>query len=114
MPHWKAENNPWRVSYLILALFIIFLFADRYKLKSTGGVYGSHGSGVWLGATDEAVEGSFVWQPVGTPMIFSDWDVRNNQPDDRRQQIFLVYLHDPKKWHDVPCDNFIKTCICEG
>ena len=99
--------------YMNIYIYIyIYITAGRYNLKTIGGGYYGHGSGVWLGATDEAVEGSFVWLPTGTPMIFNGWDY--NEPNGHGQQNCAAYLHGHKKWHDVTCGDSFEVCICEG
>ena len=64
----------------IHAFHIYITIAERYLLNTTGGDY-NRGTGVWLGANDEAVEDSFVWLPSGKPVVFGDWD--SGQPNDK-------------------------------
>ena len=90
----------------------LFVISERFNLTTTGGLHPEFGSGVWLGATDEAMEGNFIWLPAGNPMVFNDWDY--NQPNDYRVQDCTVYFHGPKKWNDVQCSDFMQMLICEG
>ena len=70
--------------------------------------------GIWLGASDEAQEGHFVWIPSGRPLMFTDWgtDEPNNLNGDEDCLMYLLY---ERKWNDFPCDHTgIFRWICEG
>ena len=81
-------------------------------MRDTGGKITNLGSGLWLGATDEATENRFFWIPSGTPVDFTDWDT--DQPNNYEEQDCVAYLHNPKKWHDIACDFRIEGLMCEG
>ena len=86
----------------------------RYGLQTTGGSFGL-GSTVWIGATDEAVEGSFVWLPAGNPVNFEAWDL--GQPDNLDSlvgQDCATYVPGRKLWHDFQCSFALEMFICEG
>ena len=56
----------------------------------------ANGVPLWLGATDEKVEG--VWQWIdGTPMTFRAWDEK--QPEGARNENFLC-IWVSGRWHD--------------
>ena len=85
----------------------IFILAVRYNLTTS--------SFVWLGASDEEVEGSFVWLPSGDPLNFENWDSEVPQPNDpSSDENCLAYYHGTKGWHDAPCSSAWKVFICEG
>ncbi len=52
----------------------------------------------WIGLSDEAVEGQFVWSS-GEPVTFTCWDV--NQPDDYlAMEDFVTHVWDTPCWND--------------
>ena len=58
---------------------------------------------VWLGGTDEAEEGDWVWKD-GEPWKFTSW--ANHQPDNRDGDEDCVYLKtetEMPKWYNEPC-----------
>ncbi|MCW1916235.1 lectin-like protein [Luteolibacter sp. GHJ8] len=62
---------------------------------------------VWLGATDEAVEGKWVWVD-GTPMTWNTW--RRNEPDNRGGNEDALVA----SWTDVPSNaDWVKGYICQ-
>ena len=81
-------------------------------MRDTGGKIWERGSGLWLGATDEVAEDTFLWMPSGSLVDFTDWDT--NQPNNYEEQDCVAYLHKPKKWHDIACDFRIEGFMCEG
>ena len=36
----------------------------------------------WIGASDTATEGTFVWEATGGPVTYFNWDTINPQPND--------------------------------
>jgi hypothetical protein len=57
----------------------------------------------WLGATDEEVEGRWVWVD-GTPMRYSNWSPIGNQPNNKQgiEHFAVLYLAHDGKWSDQP------------
>ena len=65
-------------------------------------VTGQYSKRFWIGGTDAAVEGSWLWSDG------SDWDYENwipGQPDSGRDQNCLAMDQTGEygKWRDVPC-----------
>ena len=85
------------------------IIAEHYGLETAG-----YGGTVWIGATDEEVEGSFMWMPSQTPVIFDDWDLGEPNNGVSSGQDCAMYIHALKKWHDAPCLSSTKMFICEG
>jgi len=51
------------------------------RLQATG--IGGVGSRWWIGASDTAMEMSFVWEATGAPVVYTNWNgVSNPQPND--------------------------------
>ena len=60
---------------------------------------------VWLGGTDEAEEGDWIWTD-GKPWEFTRW--ANHQPDSRKGDEDCVYLKtetEIPKWYNEPCSS---------
>ena len=96
------------------ANWVWLIITARYGLQKTGGPFGL-GSVMWIGATNEAVEGSFVWWPAGNPVNFEAWD--SEQPDNRDGSVgqdCVTYVYGPKRWHDCRCSFVLDMFICEG
>lgn len=65
---------------------------------------------LWLGATDEKVEGVWEWVD-GSPVSFAAWG--NNQPDNHIEKSYL-YIRGKELWHDsVSNDKGVAGYICE-
>ncbi|XP_035697814.1 uncharacterized protein LOC118430887 [Branchiostoma floridae] len=72
-----------------------------------------NGSDVWFGLTDQADEGSFLWED-GTPLVgWTDWCTE--QPDDYETGEDCVEWWDScdYKWNDVPC-TVSRYYVCEA
>ena len=68
--------------------------------------------GIWLGATDEMEEGTWVWVS-DEPWEFTYW--AQNQPDNFTNEDFLTlgsYGEDPARWNDAPPGDFMPF-VCE-
>ena len=65
---------------------------------------------VWIGGTDAASEGAWVWSPSNTPLSYTNWGSGgepNNIYYDGRAEDCLVFswleTGGPGKWNDLPC-----------
>lgn len=60
---------------------------------------------VWLGGTDVAEEGKWVWQSTGTLFAYSAWDTANRQPNNWNNQdcLSLHRPYDKLTWWDDSC-----------
>ncbi|CAH1248684.1 CSMD1 [Branchiostoma lanceolatum] len=56
---------------------------------------------VWIGLTDQDVEGQFVWAD-GTPLVYSNWAPGEPNGDDTTNCVHLWPLAN-FRWHDMPC-----------
>ena len=81
-----------------------------FQLK-TGGL--SYWQGIWLGATDLAKEGTFVWDLTRQPVGYSNW--LPGQPDNYggNENCMHIISGDPGKWNDAPCDYRGHITMCE-
>ncbi|WP_395742401.1 protein kinase domain-containing protein [Prosthecobacter sp.] len=59
--------------------------------------------GLWLGATDEAREGRWIWSD-GSPVSYSNWDTGqpNNSGSEGENYAMLLTTREPGKWWDQP------------
>jgi len=57
----------------------------------------ANGLHLWLGATDEKIEGLWVWVD-GTPMKFTAW--AENSPDNANKNEHYLEMHSVGKWND--------------
>ena len=64
----------------------------------------------WIGLSDTAVEGAFVWVD-GSPVGFSDWT--GGQPDNSGGEDCVHYWGASGQWNDLPCDRRLGF-LCEG
>ena len=58
----------------------------------------------WIGLTDSAVEGHFVWQHSSKPLNWSNW--ADNQPDDSdgdEDCVVVTGLPGQQQWNDEAC-----------
>jgi formylglycine-generating enzyme required for sulfatase activity len=57
----------------------------------------------WLGATDERIEGRWVWVD-GTPMRYSNWNSVGHQPKNKQglEHYLLLWVAHEGKWSDQP------------
>ncbi|XP_058838195.1 collectin-10-like [Topomyia yanbarensis] len=82
--------------------------AEATGLQSTGFF------GLWLGASDLARKGSFVWHDTGERVIFAKW--KPGEPSGGNEHcVNLYYWKDQGftwTWNDAPCDVSLYA-ICE-
>ena len=76
------------------------------------------GNNVWIGGTDAASEGTWVWSPSGTPLSYTNW--HSGQPDDYRgNEDCLEFNWGPSgtsgtgKWNDADCSAYKRKYVCE-
>ena len=76
--------------------------------------FGIDGVNIWIGATDESVEGNWQWI-TGEPFVYNNWATR--MPDDVSQgQDYAIFWDlDPGRWDDngLPLSNASNIFICE-
>ena len=59
------------------------------------------GNRVWIGGTDTASEGAWVWSPSNTPLSYTNWD--SGQPGNQGEDCIQAYSANNGVWHDYPC-----------
>ena len=65
----------------------------------------------WIGATDIAAEGDWVWAD-GTAWAFTDW--KAGQPDNRNIENCLMKNFRGVQWNDGPCiTTMFKNFVCK-
>ena len=76
-------------------------------------VFMQSGKYYWIGLTDSAVEGHFVWQHSLKPMIWSNWSPY--QPDNAKGNEDCVEVGWPAefKWNDGDCNYSATFALCE-
>jgi hypothetical protein len=67
---------------------------------------------VWLGASDEAIEGDWVWI-TGEVWDYTDWDPIYNEPNGGTYENCLQYSDYSDKWNDAPCYSNYNFLIVE-
>jgi hypothetical protein len=67
------------------------------------------GNKVWIGGTDAASEGTWVWSPSSTPLSYTNWEF--GQPDDFLFGEDCLQLHG-SKWNDALCKKE-KKYVCQ-
>ncbi len=60
------------------------------------------GFSTWLGATDNEIEGTFVWEHSGQPMSWTYWD--KWQPDNVAGGQNCLSFWSTDKWNDAECN----------
>jgi hypothetical protein len=65
---------------------------------------------VWIGASDTAVDGTFVWTD-GSSILFSNWGLA--QPDAYAGPDCVEKREGDELWYDQPCD-LLKRYVCES
>ena len=72
------------------------------------------GNRVWIGGTDAAFEGMWVWSPSGTPLSYTNWALP--QPDNYGKNehcLELQQLIRGSTWNDALCTTKLKY-VCES
>ena len=78
------------------------------------------GNRAWIGGTDAASEGTWVWSPSGMPLSYTNW--HSGQPDNRgpsRNEDCLEFNWGPSgtsgtgKWNDADCSAYKRKYVCE-
>eukprot|EP00964_Phaeocystis_antarctica_P093722 scaffold60554_cov72-Phaeocystis_antarctica.AAC.4 len=69
------------------------------------------GNRVWIGGTDAASEGAWVWSPSNTPLSYTNWNA--GEPNDYRtgEDCVLLSSHHGV-WNDYPCGRSLRY-VCE-
>ena len=68
------------------------------------------GNQVWIGGTDAASEGTWVWSPTNTPMSYTNW--YPGEPNNWENNEDCLIFDSSGKWNDVPCTLLVKF-VCQ-
>eukprot|EP00964_Phaeocystis_antarctica_P092874 scaffold59814_cov56-Phaeocystis_antarctica.AAC.2 len=64
------------------------------------------GNKVWIGGTDAASEGTWVWSPSNTPLSYFNWNLASDEPNNKAgvEDCLSFSFHDKTgTWNDFPC-----------
>ncbi|XP_062620108.1 alpha-N-acetylgalactosamine-specific lectin-like [Saccostrea cucullata] len=83
-------------------------FSLGYEHYSKNGV-----DTIWIGATDNVIEGDWTWIESGDPLTFTDWG--QGQPDNWSPDDDCTAMHKVLdfKWSDEDCNLYSFMYICE-
>ena len=75
------------------------------------------GNYVWIGGTDAASEGAWVWSPSNTPLSYTNWRVASGEPNNVNGgedclEFDAAWSVDAGTWNDAPCTNKFKY-VCQ-
>ena len=68
------------------------------------------GNSVWIGGTDAASEGRWVWSPTNTPLSYTNWNA--GEPNNRGSEDCMQFYGDTGKWNDLRCAKELKY-VCQ-
>jgi len=69
------------------------------------------GNQVWIGGTDAASEGAWVWSPSNTPLSYTNW--KAGEPNNSGGEDCLEFnYHTPGTWNDARCTATMKY-VCQ-
>jgi hypothetical protein len=71
---------------------------------------GEFWDGIWLGSSDNAMEGHFVWKYSKIKMTYSNW--LNGTPNNQHGNENCVQMLKDGLWNDLPCDEY-QEVVCE-
>ena len=84
-------------------------FLARLSQTKSRGKYG-----LWLGGSDSATEGIWLWEPINTTIgsgTYDEW--YPGQPDNYRSKEHCLHIWpDKSRWNDIRCD-ISMTFVCE-
>ena len=61
---------------------------------------------VWIGATDEVVEGQWMWYKIEQPVTYADWGPSepNSNPLGEIEDCLVMWAGYQWEWADLNCD----------
>ena len=68
------------------------------------------GNRVWIGGTDAASEGAWVWSASNTPLSYINWDA--GEPNNYGRGEDCMQVIENGKWNDRKCGNSLKY-VCQ-
>ncbi|VDI61114.1 Hypothetical predicted protein [Mytilus galloprovincialis] len=87
-------------------LVVVRSSTDNLFLMSSLRSLNFHGDIVWIGLSDQKVEGTYEW-PTGEQVTYTNW--ASGQPDLQAiiEDCVVMKYSDGGHWHDYACFNFI-------
>ena len=67
---------------------------------------------VWIGGTDAASEGTWVWSPSNTPLSYSNWATGEPNNFAGGQDCLTGNYNDAGEWDDQTCHGKVKY-VCQ-
>ena len=64
----------------------------------------------WLGGSDNAKEGNYVWNSSGASLNYTNW--AEGEPNGGTRENCIKYWSPPGKWNDGTCDSRL-AIFCE-
>ena len=83
-------------------LAVVTSSEENSWIASTFSVIGNDGERAWIGGTDEANEGTWLWITKET-WGFTNWDIANGEPNGDTDENCLQYKNGDT-WNDEACD----------
>jgi len=71
------------------------------------------GNTVWIGGTDAASEGAWVWSPSNTPLSYTNWNA--GEPNNAYGGQDCMQIYSSGKWDDTECSTLAnrKKYVCQ-
>ncbi|OWF46013.1 perlucin-like protein [Mizuhopecten yessoensis] len=79
-------------------------------LRNYSQVYNDHE--FWIGLSDWALEGNFIWVPEGLTPLYTNWGPGEPDNDHKDQHCTIIYTQEHYQWYDRTC-NQQYSYICE-
>eukprot|EP00964_Phaeocystis_antarctica_P073571 scaffold45150_cov70-Phaeocystis_antarctica.AAC.1 len=70
------------------------------------------GNQVWIGGTDAASEGAWVWSPSNTPLSYTNWATGEPNNSGGEDCVAVVGIYYGGKWNDDRCSKK-KKYVCQ-
>ncbi len=82
---------------------------DNAENLFLAGIANTVGNSIWIGFTDQDVEGTFVWTD-GSPVTFTNWSPGepNNLGDEDYTELYSNGI-----WNDIPANAWLKRAVIE-
>ena len=70
------------------------------------------GNAAWIGGTDAASEGTWVWSPSNTPLSYTNWARSEPNNANGGQHCLVGNYNDAGEWDDQTCHGKVKY-VCQ-
>ena len=102
---WAAADAACQAAGLLLA-------SVQSAAQNAPLVTAAAGNQVWIGGTDAASEGAWVWSPFNTPLSYTNWNGVEPNNAHGGEDCLLFNWGSPGKWNDDKCMNQQKY-VCQ-